>query len=154
EEVAGRSDVDVAGAALAHRHLAAVRRPGESKVHVYSPNAEEHGWESPHTVVQTVVDDMPFLVDSISMEVTRDGHGIHLGVRPILAVRRDGDGRLLSVGEGDPESLIHLEIDRQTDPALLEALHADLVRVLGDVRAAVEDWPAMTARAVALADEL
>jgi hypothetical protein len=54
EELAGRSDVDVAGAALAHRQLAAVRRPGETKVHVYTPSAEEHGWESPHTVVQTV----------------------------------------------------------------------------------------------------
>ncbi len=154
EELAGRSDVDVAGAALAHRQLAAVRRPGETKVHVYTPSAEEHGWESPHTVVQTVVDDMPFLVDSVSMEVTRHGHGIHLGVRPILTVHRDEDGRLLSVGEGAPESLIHLEIDRQTDPAALESLRADLVRVLGDVRAAVEDWPAMTDKALALGDEL
>ena len=42
-------------------------------MHVYTPNVEEHGWESRHTVVETVVDDMPFLVDSVSMAVTRSG---------------------------------------------------------------------------------
>src|SRR5919197_1265656 len=73
EDLADRSVDDLYGAALAHWSLARVRRPGETKIHVYSPNLEEHGWESPHTVVETVVDDMPFLVDSISMEVSRAG---------------------------------------------------------------------------------
>ena len=78
DDLAGRSDLDLYGAALAHWHLARLRRPGELKVHVYKPNVEEHGWESPHTVVETVVDDMPFLVDSVTMEVTRHGSAIHL----------------------------------------------------------------------------
>ena len=30
--------------------------PDEAKVHVYTPNVEQHGWQSPHTVVETVVD--------------------------------------------------------------------------------------------------
>jgi glutamate dehydrogenase len=144
-----RTDVDLAGAALAHWQLARLRRPGEIKVHVYTPSLEEHGWESTHTVVQTVVADMPFLVDSASMEVTRRGSAIHFVVRPIMTMRRGDDGKLLEVEAPDapPESLIYMEIDRQADPAACESLAADLLRVLADVRAAVEDWPAMRERA-------
>ena len=156
EDLIDRNDFDVCGAALAHRSLARVRQPGDIKVHVYNPNVEEHGWESPHTLVECVNDDMPFLVDSISMEVTRHGQGIHLLVRPILHVRRDDGGRLVEVvAEGGiVESMIHVEVDRQTDPAELERLRADLVRVLGDVRAAVVDWRAMLERAHEVAAEL
>ena len=148
DDLSDRSAADLYGAAIAHRNLARVRSPGELKVHVYTPNLEEHCWESPHTVVETVVDDMPFLVDSVSMEVTRNGSAIHLVIRPIMRVRRDEEGRLLAVGveDGLPESMIHVEIDRQAGPEELERLRAGICRVLGDVRAAVEDWPTMRER--------
>ncbi|HEX4930223.1 MAG TPA: hypothetical protein VFV62_05880, partial [Gaiellaceae bacterium] len=148
DDLSDRSDLDLCGAALAHWNLARVRQPGETKVHVYTPSVEVHGWESDHTVVETVIDDMPFLVDSVSMEVTRSGSAIHLVIRPIMRIRRDEEGRLLEVGaeQGRPESLIHVEIDRQAGPEALERLRAGLERVLGDVRAAVEDWPAMRQR--------
>jgi glutamate dehydrogenase len=157
EDLVGRSEADLYGAALAHWNLARVRRPGETKVHVYTPNVEEHGWDSPHSVVETVVDDMPFLVDSVSMEVIRHGATIHLVIRPIIRVRRDDEGRLLEVdgdNEGVVESLIHVEIDRQPDTAALEQLRMDIVRILGDVRAAVEDWPAIRERTHAVIAEL
>ena len=156
DDLDDRSDLDLFGAALAHWNLARVRRPGELKVHVYTPNIEEHGWESEHTVVETVVDDMPFLVDSVSMEVTRSGSAIHLVIRPIMRLRRDGEGRLLEVDaeDGQPESLIHVEIDRQTSPEELELLRDGLCRVLGDVRAAVEDWPAMREHVRDVAEEV
>jgi glutamate dehydrogenase len=51
DDLSDRSAVDLYGAAVAHWNLARVRRPGELKVHVYTPNVEEHGWESRHTVV-------------------------------------------------------------------------------------------------------
>jgi glutamate dehydrogenase len=156
EDLAERSTLDLGGAALAHWNLMRVRQPGEIKVHVYSPNVEEHGWDCPHTVVETVTDDMPFLVDSVSMELTRQGSAIHLVIRPILDVERDDGGRVVAVesGNGRPESLIHVEIDRQTDPAVLGQLRDDLLRVLGDVRAAVEDWPSMRQRACDAGAEL
>jgi glutamate dehydrogenase len=156
EDLIDRSEHDLAGAALAHWGLARVRRPGELKVHVYTPSLEEHGWESPHTVVETVVDDMPFLVDSVSMEVSRHGRAIHLVIRPIMRMRRDDEGRLLSVGadDGSNESLIHLELDRLPDTAAVEGLRADLHRVLGDVRAAVADWRAMRQRTKDILAEL
>src|SRR5207245_1734880 len=147
DDLIDRSADDLYGAALAHWSLARVRRTGETKIHVYTPNVEEHGWESPHSVVETVVDDMPFLVDSISMEISRHGRAIHLVIRPIMRITRDDAGRLLEISaEGKPESLIHVELDRLTDAADIDELRTAVQRVLGDVRAAVEDWQPMRQR--------
>ena len=148
EDLIDRNELDLFGAAYAHWSLARDRPPGKIEVRVYNPDVEGDGWESEHTVVETVIDDMPFLVDSVSAEVTRQGSGIHLVIRPIMAIQRDGDGRIVDVngGEGLAESLIHVEIDRQADPEARARLEADLRRVLGDVHAAVEDWPAMRER--------
>src|SRR5207237_1189188 len=46
------------------------------------------------------------------------------------------------------------EVDRQTDPKELDQLEQHLLRVIGEVRAAVEDWPAMRQRAREIAAEL
>ncbi len=161
EDLAALNVLDAYGAALAHWQLARHRTAGETKVRVYTPRLEEHGWQSTHTVAEVVTDDMPFLVDSVTMELTRHGFGIHLVVRPVIRVRRDANGSLLEVlasGEGSAaalqESLIHAEVDRLTEPGALDALRDDLVRVLADVRSAVEDWPAMRERARLIAADL
>jgi NAD-specific glutamate dehydrogenase len=88
---------DLYGAALAHLRLARTRRRGEPKVAVYSPDYDEHGFASPHTVVEVVTDDMPFLVDSLTLELRRHGLGLHVVIHPVLTVRRNGDGELLGI---------------------------------------------------------
>ncbi len=155
EELVGRDPVDVYGATLAHLHLAEKRLPGTPRVRIYTPVFEEHGWASPHSVVEVVTDDMPFLVDSVSMELSRQGVGLHLVVHPVIPMDRDGDGRLTPVGGAGalPEAFLHVEIDRQPSPARMAELRDELVRVLADVRAAVKDWPAMRAQALATAAE-
>jgi glutamate dehydrogenase len=151
---------DLYGAAMSHLTLALDRSPGAPAVRVYSPDFEEHGFGSPHTVVDIVTDDMPFVVDSVTTEVIRHGLGLHLTVHPVVPVRRDG-GRLVDILDRhdpasgtSPESFVHLEVDRQSDPAVLDELSRHVFRILGDVRAAVEDWSAMREQALALADTL
>ena len=78
---------------LSHWQFARKREPGKTKIRVFNPVAGEHGWASRHTVVEVVNDDMPFLVDSASMEVNRQGLTLHLIVHPIFAVERDKAGR-------------------------------------------------------------
>src|SRR3712207_1996362 len=58
EDLAGRSPIDVYGAAVAHWGFARRRTPGEAGIRVYNPHFEEHGWQSSHTVVEMVNDDM------------------------------------------------------------------------------------------------
>src|SRR5512142_3463418 len=70
EDLAARSPADLCGAALAHLELARTFASGRPKLRVYNPSAAE-GWSSAHTVIEMVNDDMPFLVDSVTMEVNR-----------------------------------------------------------------------------------
>ncbi|MFP5346081.1 MAG: NAD-glutamate dehydrogenase, partial [Actinomycetes bacterium] len=172
EDLRQRDPVDLAGAALSHKQLAAHRVQGTSNVRVLTPSVDEHGWQTGHTVVEIVSADMPFLVDSVTAELSRQGRAIHLVIHPTVVVRRDVSGNLLEVldvsassvatGDRDPswpddarvESWMHLEIDRVTHADELTEIAESLTRVLADVRAAVEDWPKMRQAARQVADEL
>jgi glutamate dehydrogenase len=98
-------------------------------------------------------DNMPFLVDSVSNAITAAGLGIDRLLHPIVDVRRDADGRLIKlIGMGAGpipegvvrESIIYIELERAGARSRVELIDA-LGRVLVDVRAAVDDWPAMLA---------
>jgi glutamate dehydrogenase len=162
DDLAERTPLDLYGAALSHFNHVRHRLPGEAKVRVYNPQFETDGWGSTHTAVEIVTDDMPFLIDSVSMELTRRSFGMHMIIHPVINVRRDATGRLEEVLPAGPdpiagalaESVIHAEVDRQTDPGELAELEQHLLRVIGEVRAAVEDWPAMRQRALEIAAEL
>ncbi len=136
------------GAALQHFRLGEARPAAGAAVALYTPDFDRHGWHSPHTVIDVVTDDMPFLVDSITLVVYRYGLVIHRLLHPLLAVERASDGALLrtlprgAVGSRT-ESWIHLEIDRVGDAAMSDALRDEVAAVLADVRAAVEDGAAM-----------
>ncbi|HSC02604.1 MAG TPA: NAD-glutamate dehydrogenase [Solirubrobacteraceae bacterium] len=160
EDLADRNPLDLYGAAVAHWNLAQQRAPGEAKVRVYNPEFEQHGWQSPHTVIEIVSDDMPFIVDSVTMDLTRKGHGIHLVIHPVVRIRRDDAGHIVDVQDPDtdendatPESILHAEVGREHDRNLLDELRRSIENVLDQVRAATEDWQAMRARAIALTEE-
>ncbi|MCP3822158.1 NAD-glutamate dehydrogenase [Streptomyces sp. A3M-1-3] len=186
EDLTDRDPVDVFGAALSHYRLAENRPQGTANVRVHTPTVEENGWTCSHSVVEVVTDDMPFLVDSVTNELSRQGRGIHVVIHPQVVVRRDLTGKLIEVlgpdcahpspgrhpsssPSGTPndlgddtvrphdalvESWIHVEMDRETDRADLKQITADLLRVLSDVREAVEDWEKMRDAAMRIADEL
>jgi glutamate dehydrogenase len=153
EDLARRSTRDLYGAALAVWDFARDRKPSSASVRAYNPTIGEHGWQSTNTIVEVVTDDMPFLVDSVGMEISRRGYGMQLSIVPVIDVLRDAAGRLAEVlpqGAGMTgaltESLMQFEVDRETEPARLEALVGGIRRVLSDVKAAVEDWPMMRRR--------
>src|SRR4051812_47519722 len=98
DDLAERRVEDLTGAARSHWLLAAHRAPGTAIVRVSNPQpGGALGWSSPHTVVEIITDDMPFLVDSVTMEIDRHGLGLQLVVHPIVKVRRDRDGNLLGL---------------------------------------------------------
>lgn len=150
--------VDYMGAAIASHWACASERPaGSTLVRAYAPVAA--GAAIRHSVVEIVTDDMPFVVDSVSMEIARHGLGVHLVVHPIVSVRRNASGHLLGlaadVQEAEEqeaeeqhdarvvESFVRVEVDRETDAEVLDALRDDLLRVLRDVRSATNDWTLM-----------
>jgi glutamate dehydrogenase len=154
EDLAAFRTLDLYGAALAHWNFLRQRTPGEGKVRVYNPQYDAHGWQSTHTIVELVCDDMPFLVDSVRMVMDRRGLTVHLLIHPVMRIRRNGDGEALqamAAGE-DPqagdvltEAVMHFEVDRLAASEDLEGLEAEVRAVLCDVRHAVADWKQMRA---------
>src|SRR5215475_4231308 len=162
EELFEAGPARMAGVAAEHARLAASRPQGRALVQV-SAGGMCSALEESRGAVNIVTDDMPFLVDSITMELTRHGLDSFQVIHPQLLVRRDITGTLREVvgpldqarHEHDEivESWTHIEVDTSSGVSLIE-LERDLQRVLLDVRVAVEDYPKMTEAALRLADRL
>ena len=157
-DVAERTPGDLCGAALSFWRFAERRRPGQAKVRVYNPDLAADGWSSPHTIVEIVTDDMPFLVDSVSLSINASRCVVHLVIHPIMTVARDPTGRLSKLcgpaATGPHESWMRIEITRQSDHDDLARLAQTLSGVLADIRAAVEDWQPMRQVLRELVDEM
>src|SRR6185503_4157385 len=87
-DLEGRNGDELYAAAAALWVHGAERKPGAPKIAISNPS------ETRRTVVAVVNDDMPFLVDSVSAELARQGFSVHLLIHPILGVRRDSAGKL------------------------------------------------------------
>src|ERR1700733_10762643 len=168
EDLAPRDPAELAATALSHLMFAR-QRGRTALVRVFNPTMREHGYTSPHTVIEMVNDDMPFLVDSINLALTQRALTLHFLTHPVYAVSRDGAGTLLSVRErgeaaedgAQPsgrkprlESFQHIEVDRIVDPAALDTLASQIARSMSDVRVACADWGKMRGATRQVAQEL
>lgn len=163
EDLKELSPADLHGAAINFLNLIHHRAPKEAKIHIYNPDYERHGWQSTHTVIEIICDDMSFLVDSIRMVLAR----MHISIYLIiyvggLRIERNEANEVVKVMPHHAlgadhialEAPILVEIDRQTDPHLLDELHKNIEKALMDCRAVYEDWLAMRGKVRELIDEL
>ncbi|MDQ7089515.1 MAG: NAD-glutamate dehydrogenase [Methylococcales bacterium] len=133
-------------ALLSHWNLLLNATPHNFCVQVYNPTLEEHSWQSQHTIVEIVMSDRPFLLQSVCMEINRHGFTNHLVIHPVFNFKRDEQGKLLGLAEMaddndiSTECLLHVEIDRQSNQTAIDELKASLNRILKDVQAATDDW--------------
>ena len=135
----------LAHGALAHWRLGARRLPATPIVSVRTPTVASEDWDATHTIVDVITDDMPFVVDSVTMALDRHDLGIHLVVHPVLDVERDAGGARSAGGNVVRESWVHIEVDRETSSDILDAVRADVEHALRDVRASTSDWLKMLA---------
>ena len=164
EDLTARSIVDLYGCALSHWQLLQGVHKGESKIKVFNPNHKDDGWQSSHTIVQVIIGDTPFLVDSIQMLLSRLGFMTHLMIHSGgMEVFRDKSGHIIDVHtsihnqDSNDQHLVApicMEIDKQTSVEVLEKIKYELSRVLTDVEQAVEDWDAMKNQVYDLIDKL
>ena len=151
EDLIAAGPVRLAATAARHTALGAHRPQGRPVVSVrpeHDALADRAG-----TVIDIVTDDMPYLVDSVTMELNRQHADIRLIVHPLFTVHRDVTGAAQGTGaaatappdaDAVPESWIHVELGAVDDPARLAA---DLRRVLDDLRVAMEDQRRMRSAA-------
>lgn len=163
EDLLDRNEVDLYGAVMHQLKTGTERPQGTATVRILTPTVEVEGWSAGgHTVVEVITDDMPFLVDSVTMALDQLGHDVHLVIHPQLVVRRDVAGHLQDVLDDQTdvsahdlarESWMHLEIDRIPADETAD-VQRTLEKVLSDVREAVEDWPRMHDRIQVILDDL
>ncbi|MCU1532157.1 MAG: NAD-glutamate dehydrogenase [Arthrobacter sp.] len=171
EDSRGYAPETLAARAGTHLQLAAKRLPGVANIAILD--------EADCSVVYIITDDMPFLVDSVNAELVRQNAPIHLVLHPLFVVARNNEtgepvkvsrvpshlgfssgdtaampnlSHLLAPGDSSShmESWIAVEIDLVDDEKRAELVEG-IGRVLGDVRAAIEDWPKMRTKALEIA---
>ncbi|HYD19073.1 MAG TPA: hypothetical protein VEF76_11400, partial [Patescibacteria group bacterium] len=151
DDLQGWKAEDLSRVATSMCEWAAERASGQLKVRVFNPELKRDGWHIPHTVVEIVNDDMPFIIDSVASDLGAQGYGIDVLFHPILTVSRDG-AKLKSVQAGKGaegklvESCVYIQLEQMLTTDAMRKLQASLEATLGDVRAATSDWRKMLAK--------
>lgn len=149
---------DLYGAALSHWNLILHYHHGSEKVRVFNPTLETEGWQSAHTIVEVVIEDMPFLLQSVSNEINRYGLTNHIVIHPVFYISYEQDAPQLFVDAQFAEQksicLLHLQIDKQTDAHKLKAIQNSITSILHDVRAATQDWKKCLQKMTLIGDTL
>ncbi len=120
-------------------------------VRVFDPDAASDGFASQGTILETNVDDSPFLVDSVTAELTSRNLAVRRILHPVIGTSRDEEGRLERVSSARDashrESVMHFELDRHVSEATRADLEDRVRGILRDVRLVVRDFEPMQDRA-------
>ncbi|WP_019531584.1 NAD-glutamate dehydrogenase [Dasania marina] len=130
----------------------------QPSISIFTPSVSEHGWQCGHTVIMVQMRDMPFLVDSLRMEINRRNIAIHSISSSVLTIARDGKGELIEVlAKNTPatsskgrrvakEALMYFEINLHSSEKELKELSKDLAAVIKEVALAVDDYSPVLAQ--------
>ncbi len=154
EDLSAHTLSDFLGANISFWNEVYHRKPGQLKLRIFNPQFEELGWQSSHTIIELVQDDMPFLVDSLLMELNRREMTVHTifhtGAFKVLRDANDAITHVYPMGtdinEVSNEALVYIEVDKLSEPELLEGLTQAFQHILNDVKLCVQDWPEVMAK--------
>lgn len=150
EELVGRHLSDIFGCVYqCWRYLHAFDG-SQAKVYLFNPKLDTDGWICPHTVLAVLQKDMPFIVDSIRIELNRRNIGIHTIKSTVLNVERDASQQLIKVVDNSEtsefvhkEAFVYLEIDLLTRKEELNSITESLLSVLAELAVVVHDFHPM-----------
>ncbi len=116
--------------ALNHVELSRAKAKEGFALRIYTPCLDGEGWPLRNTIIDIVIDDMSFLVDSVAAAANRHGYLIHFLLHPVI-----GDS-----------AHVHIQLQNIVAPESVSELEADLKQVLQDIRLANSDWKPMLAK--------
>ncbi|WP_420633921.1 NAD-glutamate dehydrogenase [Candidatus Palauibacter sp.] len=109
-------------------------------------------------VLQTVMEDRPFIVDTLREYLHSIGLDIPHLLHPVVVVDRDRSGRVVDIrdrsADGARMSVVHVVLDGAHHAPSRETLQAEVRRRLELVKAVTQDFPAMLEQAGTLVSEL
>ncbi len=130
---------------------AETRKSGKRNVRVFTPEQKRDGWHAPHSVIELVNDDMPFIIDSVTAELAAQNLTVEALFHPILQVARAKGGKLKDVvaektGGYLTESHVYIQLEQMLSQEKADKLATRLDDILDDVRAATGDWKNLMVR--------
>ena len=126
------------------------RKSKEIKVRISNPDIKSCGFESKHTIIDIVNDDMPFLVDSTVGFLDAHGINIHKVIHPIYEVNRDKSGKISSFSQdktSSKESAIQIHIEKIESDTEIDLIKGNIVKILDTVGLVVSDFENMVSLA-------
>lgn len=153
-----RQEADLFGAVVSLWHHLNSQISSQASVRVFNPSLRQDGWKSTHTVLEIVVPDTAFLVDSIKMTLTRHGMTSHFMANTPLQIEFESEDKFnivsMNQSQGAMYSIFHIEIDRLADESKMKALENELLSVLADTQLVVHDWKPMVEQLNRVIDEI
>lgn len=150
EDIVGRHLTDMFGCVYQLWRFLCNFDGDNPKLQLFNPELDLDGWVCPHTVLIILQNDMPFLVDSIRIELNRRNIAIHTIKSTVLMVQRDEKNKFVKlhdVGEEGnsthKEALVYLEINLLTEEDELKGITQSLLSVLAELVTVVHDFQPM-----------
>ena len=154
EEFENRRISDMLGLVMSAWKFSSNHKGQKAKVDVFNPSLEDHNWQSPHTVLVVLQENMPFIVDSIRLTLANRMIKIHSIQYANIRCVRNKSGSITSLSDeavkgkkdNNDEALIFIEIDRHSDEASQKSLFKAIEGVMSEVATMVGDYDNMLAR--------
>ena len=143
--------------AMTHWEMAKRHKKCEPQVTIYCPCME--GGQSRKTIIDIVIDDMSFLVDTVVSEINRHNLLIAVVVHPFAYVAYDKSGEMKNL-QGFPQkghqrqSHIHVQINGKFSEEVGKELEEGLHHALNSVYYVNVDWEKMLAKMREVSEEL
>jgi glutamate dehydrogenase len=162
EEFENRRVSDMVGLVMSAWKFSSHYKGSKAKVQVFNPNLEDHNWQSPHTVLVVLHENIPFIVDSIRLTLANRMNKIHSIQYANIRCDRNKSGEISKINDGtsskdekiNDEALIFIEIDRHSDDASRNSLLKAIEEVMSDVSTMVGDYERMLDKKQDLIEEL
>lgn len=146
DDLIDRRDSDLYGAALSIWHCFDQQTVEGTAIRVFNPEFSHDGWGSNHTIIEIIVKDIPFLVDSVRMALNRMGIACHLLLHSPMTAKRNEKGQIIEFIQdcqtisSQRQTVILIEVDRQKGKVELDKVTTELQSVIDELIGVVTDW--------------
>jgi glutamate dehydrogenase len=150
-DLVNRNESDMYGATLSLWSSLNGHQDDQPIIKVFNPTVSNNGWKSSHTIIEIIVKDMPFLVDSLRIALNRLSLSPHLMINCPIKLVRDKQKKISKLATAADknfkatsiETVFFIEIDRQATQIELDRIKKELSSVIKDITLTVEDWKPM-----------
>jgi len=160
DEFKGRRVTDILGLIISAWKFVSNFDGKHAKVEVFNPNLEVSGWQSSHTVLMVLQKSVPFIVDSVRMELSAREIKTHSIQYSTIRCNRDKKGGVTEfvvkndMLQKEEETLVFIEVDKHSDKTALTRLRKSIVSIMDDVTITVNDYEEMLSHTIESSKQL